>query len=184
MVTVTAPAGYGKTTAVALWDETDGRPFAWARLDHLDNDPAHLLLHAATAVAAVSRLDDAVLDYLRGPGREPLAQLLPALVSALEAVGPLVVVLDDAHHLDDPQALAALRALIDTAPPSVVLAVVGRGPLPVELGRRRLVDGVVEVDARTLRMTDDEAATAIASVGLACDGVTMSRITRHCEGWA
>ncbi len=184
LVTVTAPGGYGKTTTMALWDEVDVRPFAWVRLDHLDNDPAHFLLHVATAVAAVSRLDDTVLDYLGGPGREPLAQLLPALASALEVAGPLVVVLDDAHHVDDPQALAAVRALIDTAPPSTLLAVVGRGPLPVELGRRRLVDGVVEVDAGTLRMTDDEAASAIASVGLACDAATTSRISRHCEGWA
>lgn len=184
VVTVTASAGYGKTTAVALWDEADVRPFAWTRLDHLDNDPAHLLLHVATAVAAVSRLDDAVLDYLRDPGREPLGQLLPSLVAALEAAGPLVVVLDDAHHLDATDALLMLRALIDRVPPSTVIAVVGRRPAPVDLARRRLVDAVVELDARTLRMTDDEAAAVIASVGVVCDHATTVRITRLCEGWA
>ena len=51
LVVVTAPAGYGKTTAVALWDAVDTRPFAWVRLDHLDNDPAHLLLHLRTGAA-------------------------------------------------------------------------------------------------------------------------------------
>lgn len=50
LVVVSAPAGYGKTTAVAQWDDADERPFAWARLDNLDNDPAHLLLHLATAL--------------------------------------------------------------------------------------------------------------------------------------
>ncbi|MCG7592844.1 AAA family ATPase [Mycobacterium sp. PSTR-4-N] len=184
VVTVTAPAGYGKTTAVALWDEADARPFAWTRLDYLDNDPAHLLLHVATAVAAVSRLDDAVVDYLRGPGREPLAQLLPSLIAALEAAGPLVIVFDDAHHLDATEAVVVLRALIDRVPRSTVIAVVGRRPVPMDLARRRLAEDVVDVDARELRMADDEAAAAIASVGVVCDRATTTRITRLCEGWA
>jgi LuxR family transcriptional regulator, maltose regulon positive regulatory protein len=69
LVVVAAPAGYGKTTAVGPWDEADERPFAWLRIDHLDNDPTHLLLHIATAVAGVHPVDRKVLRYLRGPGR-------------------------------------------------------------------------------------------------------------------
>ena len=62
-----------------LWDEVDERPFAWLRIDHLDDDPAHLLLHIAMAVAGVHPLDRDVLRYLRGPGRSPLIDLVPAL---------------------------------------------------------------------------------------------------------
>ena len=69
LVVLTAPAGYGKTTAVALWDDADARPFAWVRLDHLDNDPAHLLLHLVTAVDQVASVDAATFQYLRGAGR-------------------------------------------------------------------------------------------------------------------
>ncbi|MEH3138960.1 MAG: AAA family ATPase [Mycobacterium kyogaense] len=183
VVTLTAPAGYGKTTAVVLWDEADPRPFAWVRLDHLDTDPAHLLLHIATAVAAVSPLRDAVLDYLRGPGRESLAQLLPALVAALEDAGPLVVVLDDAHHLGDAEAATVLRVLVDAAPPSTVVVAASRRPVPLELARRRLSGDLVELDVGTLRMSDQEAATVIESVSGVRHDATSSSITRLCEGW-
>jgi LuxR family maltose regulon positive regulatory protein len=36
---VTAPAGYGKTTAVLDWLGKCGLPYAWLSLDSRDNDP-------------------------------------------------------------------------------------------------------------------------------------------------
>jgi LuxR family transcriptional regulator, maltose regulon positive regulatory protein len=38
LVTVVAPAGYGKTTLLARWAEADPRPFAWVALDAGDDD--------------------------------------------------------------------------------------------------------------------------------------------------
>jgi LuxR family maltose regulon positive regulatory protein len=38
VVTLVAPAGFGKTTALCDWAERDGRPFAWVTLDERDND--------------------------------------------------------------------------------------------------------------------------------------------------
>ena len=49
-VAVVAPAGYGKTTLLALWAEADDRPFAWVSLDPHDNDPIVLLTHLAVAI--------------------------------------------------------------------------------------------------------------------------------------
>ena len=109
LVTVTAPAGYGKTTAVAQWDASDERPFAWARVDQLDDDATHLLLHIATAVQGIYGVDRGLLAYLRGPGRAPLTHLVPALVQCLEVCPPLVLVLDDAHELCTPEAVETLR---------------------------------------------------------------------------
>ena len=81
LVVVAAPAGYGKTIATALWDEADEREFAWVRIDHLDDDPVHLLLHIATAVeSSRTGIDRGLLGYLRGPGRAPLTHLVPAIV--------------------------------------------------------------------------------------------------------
>ncbi|KGI67239.1 AAA family ATPase [Mycobacterium rufum] len=184
LVTVTAPAGYGKTTAVALWEGTDPRPFAWVRVDHLDEDPAHLLLHLATAVAAVRPVDSAVLGYLRGPGRDPLTHLLPALSAALDAAGPLVLVVDDAHHLNADDAVAALHAVIDAAPAHTTVVVVGRHQLRLEIVRRRLVEDVVEIDASVLRFCDEEAATLLVSVsGIDRRAPAVAAVVERCEGW-
>src|SRR5690349_8718245 len=43
IVSVVAPAGYGKTTLLAQWADGDPRPFAWVSLDETDNDPKALL---------------------------------------------------------------------------------------------------------------------------------------------
>ena len=43
MVLVAAPAGYGKTTFLAQWEDADERPFAWISLDERYDDPVLLL---------------------------------------------------------------------------------------------------------------------------------------------
>ena len=48
---VAAPAGYGKTTALAQWlDRPDGPATAWVSLDPGDNDPDRLWSHVVVAL--------------------------------------------------------------------------------------------------------------------------------------
>lgn len=185
LVTVQAPAGYGKTTAVAQWDDADPRPFAWLRLDPLDEDPIHLLLHIAAAVDRVRPLNPAALRYLRGPGRDPLTQLVPALVEALEDCEPLVVVVDDVHELSASPARAALAALIAEGPATLTAVLVGRSTPAVPLARRRLGGGLVEIGIAELTLSEDEATQAFTAVGGRCDdGAVLRSVLDKCEGWA
>ncbi|MGB3356905.1 MAG: AAA family ATPase [Mycobacterium sp.] len=184
LVVVTAPAGYGKTAAAALWDEADERPFAWVRLDYLDEDPVHLLLHIATAVVEACGYDDGVLRYLRGPGRAPLTHLVPAVAQLLATSGPLVLVLDDAHELTAPDAVGALQALIDAVPPSATVALLGRFQLPLDLARRRLHQRVIQIGIDGLRFSSAEAAASLASVSTPLDQATVTAVVDLCEGWA
>src|SRR6516165_10673536 len=39
IVSVVAPAGYGKTTLLSQWAERNGQAFAWVSVDEGDNDP-------------------------------------------------------------------------------------------------------------------------------------------------
>ncbi len=183
LVTVTAPAGYGKTTAVALWDGVDGRPFAWVRADHLDDDPTHLLLHVATAVGQTHGADHGLLAYLSGPGRAPITHLVPAVAQWLAACGPLVLVIDDTHELCSASSIETLRALIGTAPPSMTVTLVGRHLLPLDIARRRLQQTVVEVGPAELRFTGAEAAAALEWVSGPHDGATVAALVDRCEGW-
>lgn len=184
VVVVSGPAGYGKTTAAALWDAADERPFAWARLDHLDDDPAHLLLHIATAVVHLTDDDSELLRYLRGPGRDPLTHLVPAVVQELEARGPLVILLDDVHKLSAPAAAAALQLLIAEAPATTVTALLGRHMLPLGLARRRLQEhAVVAIDQEVLRFSAKEADEVLTSIRGRCDHATVTSVVELCEGW-
>lgn len=183
VVVLSAPAGYGKTTAVAQWDRCDERPFAWLRIDHLNHDPAHLVLHIATAVDRVHPLDRAILRYLRGPGRDPLTQLAPALSNALRDCPPLVLVFDDIDALADTDAAAVLRALLADAPMSLTLVFVGRCRPPVDLARIRAQRRLVELGIDDLRFSDDEAATVFAAVSRSADRAAALNVHELCEGW-
>ncbi|MEV0673337.1 AAA family ATPase [Mycobacterium sp. NPDC050441] len=183
LVVVVAPAGYGKTTAVAQWDDADERPFAWARLDNLDNDPAHLLLHLATALDQIRPIDPAVLHYLQGAGRAG-TQLVTAFVQALETSGPAVLVLDDVHELSATAAVDTLRALVDLAPESATLALVARQMPALDLAKRRLEGRVVEIGIPELQLSGSEGAAAFAAIGGGADQATIARVLDKCEGWA
>lgn len=182
-VVVVAPAGYGKTTAVALWAQADDRPSAWVRLDQLDNDPAHLLLHLATATSQVSLVDPTLLHYLQGAGRVVQTQLVPAFAAALEACGPLVLVVDDVHELSDPAALDTVRAVVDLAPATATLVLIGRTAPPLDLARRRLAGQVVEVGTAALKLSATEGRAAFAAVGGDIDDGTVAQVLDKCEGW-
>ena len=53
VVSVVAPAGYGKTTLLSQWAEGNGQAFAWVSVDEGDNDAKVLLSYVAAALDAV-----------------------------------------------------------------------------------------------------------------------------------
>lgn len=182
LVVIRAPVGYGKTTTTALWDDADPRPFAWVRLDHLDDDPAHLVLHVATALDAACGISPEVLAFLRGPGRAPVTQLVPVLIEALERCGPAVLVLDDAHLVTGGAATEVLATVIDEAPSTVVIVLIGRQLPTLNVARRRTRRAVTEIGPDELKLTDAEAMKLFATLQVSDD--TVSAVVDKCEGWA
>ena len=67
VLSVVAPAGYGKTTLLSQWAERNGQAFAWVSLDERDNDPKVLLTYVAEALDAVEPIDERVFDALASP---------------------------------------------------------------------------------------------------------------------
>ncbi len=112
MVLVAAPAGYGKTTFLAQWENADERPFAWITLDERYDDPVLLLGSIAAAIDEIEPLDDAVFAPLLSPRPNLWKVVVPRICHALrQCERPFVVVLDDLHTLHNPEALApAARA--------------------------------------------------------------------------
>src|SRR6516165_6553298 len=60
IVSVVAPAGYGKTTLLAQWAERSVQSFAWVSVDEADNDPKVLLSYVAEALDAVQPIGERV----------------------------------------------------------------------------------------------------------------------------
>src|SRR4051794_10168614 len=154
-VAVVAPAGYGKTTLLALWAQAEDRPFAWVSLDPHDNDPIVLLTHLAVALDRISPLPADTFHALRSAGVSVPATVVPRLGSALSQLpDPLVLVLDDVHHLRDGAALDALETLVGHAHGTTQIALAGRG-MPVPLARQHAQGCALQIGADELAFSED-----------------------------
>src|SRR5512133_1853846 len=106
LILLTAPAGYGKTTALSQWAAEDSREFAWVTVDEADDDPVRLAGHVALALHRIEPLDPAVFRALAvGDGSRHLVALPHLLASLRNWNRPGVLVLDDVHEVRTVEAM-------------------------------------------------------------------------------
>ena len=184
MALLAAPAGYGKTTVLSQWAETDERQFAWIALDDRYNDPALLIGSIAAALDGIEPLDEAVFAPLMAPRPDLRNVVVPRLCEAIhDREQPFVVVLDDLHHLNNPESLQPLAAIAERLPTGSALAITSRQQPELPVGRLRARRLLVELHAHDLAMTLREASAVLEQVGLAVEPEDVERLLEHTEGW-
>ena len=184
MVLVAAPAGYGKTTVLSQWAERDERQFVWITLDDRYNDPALLIGSIAAALDGIEPIDDVVFAPLMAPRPDVRNVVVPRLCDALrDREQPFVVVLDDLHHLNNPESLQPLAAIAERLPAGSVLAITSRQEPELPLGRLRARRLLVELRADDLKMTLPEASVLLKQSGLTVEPEDVERLVKHTEGW-
>jgi LuxR family transcriptional regulator, maltose regulon positive regulatory protein len=184
IVSVVAPAGYGKTTLVSQWAERNGQAFAWVSLDEADNDPKVLLSYVAEALDAVEPVDGRVFGALAAPGSSVPGSVVPRLGSALASMSsPVVLVLDDVHVLHDRECWAALSVLADHLPAGSRLVLAGRAGPPLRVARLRAEGKIMEIGPRELSLTAEEASSLLRNAGLTLGEEEVAELHRRTEGW-
>jgi LuxR family maltose regulon positive regulatory protein len=184
VVAIAAPPGYGKTTLLVQWAERDPRTFVWLSVDGRDNDPVVLLTYLAMALDRGELIDPAVFRALASPGALIVESVLPRLGSALSSrTLPVVLVLDDAHLLQDEQCVDHVIALVEHLPSGSQLAIAGRGSSPLPLGRLRAEGRVLEIGAGDLAMDQGEAASLLRGADVEVSKAHCAELNRRTEGW-
>ena len=189
LVLVDAPAGFGKTVAVAQWRSStiENRSFAWVSLDQGDNDPSRLWWHVVCALQRANPEFGAeqILNALRVQNPEITSVVLPILVNELAALPvPVVLVLDDYHVIREPACHEQLEFLLLHLPPSAQLVLTTRADPPLSLSRLRAAGAMAEIRVPDLRFAPDDAATLLQAVA----DVTLSEpdlavLMERTEGW-
>ena len=182
VISIVAPAGYGKTTLLAQWAESRQPRVAWVSADHRDNDPAVLLTYLATALNRVEPIAPAVLRTLAFSGAG--ITVVPLLASAIMAMRrPVALVLDEAEAITNRECIDAITELALSFPAGSRFAVASRdiGLLPVP--RLRPQGGVIEIGADDLAMSDREAVALIRGAGIDADPRDVDALVQHTEGW-
>ena len=184
VVSVTAPAGYGKTTLLAQWAEQDGRAFAWVSVDEADNDPKVLLTYVAEALDAVEPVGQRVFDALASPASSVPGSVVPRLGAAFAAMtAPVVLVLDDVHLLHNSECRAALSVLAEHVPGGSRLVLAGRDVPPVRVGRLRAGGKITEIGPADLSLTVGEAGSLLRAAEVVLADDDLAALHQRTEGW-
>jgi len=184
IVSVVAPAGYGKSTLLSQWAERGGPAFAWISLDDRDNDPKVLLTYVAEALNRVQPLSQRVFDALASPASSVPGSVVPRLGTAFASITtPVVLVLDDVHLLSDRECRDALSVLADHVPPGSRLVLAGRDKPLLLIARLRAEGRILEIGPADLALTRAEAASLLRGAGLTLGTDEVAALHRRTEGW-
>jgi LuxR family transcriptional regulator, maltose regulon positive regulatory protein len=189
LMLVDAPAGFGKTTLIAQWwhSAAESRPFAWVSLDRGDDDPGTLWWYIVSALqrACPEIGVEGILGELRVQAPDIMGKVLPALANALDALSaPAVLVLDDYHLIKERARHDQIAFLLLHLPPAVQVVLITRADPPLPLARMRAAGEMVEVRARELRFTPEEAAELVQVVSeVRLSEPDLTDLMERTEGW-
>lgn len=177
---VAAPAGYGKSTALADYLSSRAVPSIWYRIDEGDADIASFFHYLTRTVppAAARSLPVFGTEYADQP--QAFARRFFRAYFAKLRAGTLLV-LDDFHDADTPQFRDVLTVLLRERPDSVRCVCLARTLPPDELGDFQLRDRMGLIDQSLLEFSEQEARALVGSrVGREAAAVDVAAA----RGWA
>ncbi|HEU0201748.1 MAG TPA: AAA family ATPase, partial [Burkholderiaceae bacterium] len=189
MVTVAAPAGYGKSTALSqfsAWADKQALVTAWLSLDAEDNDPLRFVHYLAGALNHADRdLGRGALAQIGAGNISSIEAIVASLVHDLATCGRRVVlVLDDFHVIENDLVHRKLEWLIAHTPPTVLFVLAGRTRLPLAVSQLRMRDELLELDTSHLCLRLEEAAEFVSRIsGAALDRRHVETLHGLTEGW-
>jgi LuxR family maltose regulon positive regulatory protein len=186
LTVLSAPAGWGKSTALAEWSGTTARDVAWLCLDDEDNNPTRFLRGLVSSIERVAPgvLAD-VLAMLRSPQSVSLERAIDHIVRRLEDhPREIVIVFDHYQMIHNGDIHDGVRLLIDEMPPHLHLAIATRGHLPIPVGRLRAQRHLFSIGIPELRLTVDEARRVLAEHdGIHFSDEDLAALVERTEGW-
>ena len=186
LLLVSAPAGSGKTVAVASW--LRGRrdlSVAWVTVERGDTAARELWTSVAIAVDRLrSGIARPALAKLRAPDSTVAEAIDELLLGLAGYAGQIVIVLDDLHHMTDEDGLELLEYAVERLPTSTRVIATTRTDPSIRLNTFRGRGILGEVRAKELAFTVEEAEAFLESRGITgLDREDVEVLVEHTEGW-
>ncbi len=186
---VVAPAGYGKTTLVREWLASISNldwPVGWITLDPYDNDPLHFWSYLIASLKNVyPSLQFNLQEFIRGQqSLSYSSQLAPLLNEITEIPYHFSLVFDDFHEIKNQEICLAFSYFIEYLPKNCHLILVSRVIPSLTLSRLRAHGQLIEISAKDLSFTPEEAKTYLSQVmNLTISWDEALTLTEKTEGW-
>ncbi|MCU6711945.1 winged helix-turn-helix domain-containing protein [Paenibacillus sp. J5C_2022] len=186
---LSAPAGYGKTTALSKWTRLNNIRAAWLSLDQHDNDWVQFWS------CVTASIQDIIPDY--GQTVWPLLENGPSAsrVSAEPAVQAmlnelnlftceLAIILDDVHLIEHPAIHQSLSYLLERLPSSIHLYMASRTELPFPTARLLAKGDMQRITMQDLRFTHEEGVAYFrGTTELSLTREQVVKLCQQTEGW-
>jgi LuxR family maltose regulon positive regulatory protein len=183
---ISAPAGSGKTSLLRAWADRPGQPYRLAvvqvRRDQQDAQDFWLAL--LDAVRHVCGAPSGAEPPAATPDFNASAMVSRVLSELADAGGDVVVVIDDLHELDSPEAFGQLSRLLTNLPDSVHAMLTTRHDLPLRLHQLRLAGELAEIRGADLKFTERETRELLAASGITLSEAGAALLHQRTEGWA
>ena len=186
---IQAPSGFGKSTLAAQWRDVlagEGIKVAWLTVDEDDDNVVWFLSHLIEAIRRIRPvLAEDLGQVLAAHVDEAARYVLTALVDGIGATADRVaLVIDDWHRVSADETVAALAFLLDNMGERLRVIVTSRSRSGLPLGRLRVRDELVVIDAAALRFNAAESRSLLVDVGrLRLAGPHVEALTATTDGW-
>lgn len=191
VVSLVAPAGFGKTTLLAQFANSVQAParVVWYAADPDDRDVSRFVAGLVDALAPLG-LDwhlstpELVANMSASPAQVRAAA--GVLAAALESAPKhrIHLVVDDLQHAAGPEVAMLLEALIERLPDHVNLVLASREALSLPMSRWVLGGEAVEFGTRDLEFSAQEAeALAMATDGSPEHAQRVQEVLQQARGW-
>lgn len=195
-VIVTAPSGFGKTTAVLLSLKKYRDNIRWYRMEKEDSFLPVFYAHLIeTLLAGGYRESEDLVDSarsLRSIGN--ISEEYPLLNASIcqdawafysGIKDPVYLVLDDFHNVADNAVVAeSIRYFISNMPPNLRLIVMSRVDTGIPDGKLALRNDIHFIDGQALRFTKEEVEKLVTEIyKLRLNEGDVDRLYEYAEGW-
>jgi LuxR family transcriptional regulator, maltose regulon positive regulatory protein len=193
VIFITAPGGFGKTTLLNEWRQNCGKKVAWVNLDPGDN---HALRFWLTVVSAFQTINPGLgqdwISQLNNGSPSFLSRVVVHLTNDIIRLNTeqddsqwIGLVLDNYHHVQNPEIHTSMQTFLDNLPANLKLAVSSHRKLPFALGYLRANGMVTEMWKEDLRFTREEGIEYLLrnTPGSGLSNADMLTLVRRTEGW-
>lgn len=189
VLVLSAPAGFGKSTALSLFRQRlqqGGARVAWLSCDEGDSEPQRLVQYLVASIRSVETgFGTNTSNLLQSDMTLPLEGIIDAFLSDLRRLdGLLYLFLDDFHQIRHPALPHGARYLIEHLPENVHLVTSTRYRPRFLVDEPALAPLSFCLSGDDLRLTREETDTFLTQLkGLSLSDAELKLLYKRTEGW-
>lgn len=186
---IMGPAGYGKTTLMAQWQQAQiatGVSTAWLTLDNEDNIPDQFLSYLCSAFKQLEPAMSIQIEEFedQGAARDPLDIVTQLTVMFADYDQPYALFIDDYHWINNPEIDELIQRLISFLPANLKLYIGSRTTPSFSLSRLKISGQVCMLGSEQLRFDETEAEQFLLDrANIILEPQDMKLLLQRTEGW-